>query len=299
MGEIDPEVLFRRQIKRQRIGLAIGLSIVASVAMYPCCSVMWSVSGEMAESRAYDAQFDHEATPEQRASVERALATAEAGLPARSASFEAATQDLASLVPREDLGSCPIHIPLRSPSSAERGGSIDLNYDAFETLAFPGQQGFPWALVGSEAPRVAYARERIRALREGIQRHDRLDALAGVVTGAEALSGAFWTWDVVVVPGEWRMPHAELDGVTFDGGYVSGTAFVHDYASGTVICAGTFEATTTSELVDYRADVLDMGQTLTRMLVAEMNAEIERAISRSVVWRAGPALAPLDEEVPL
>lgn len=297
MDELDPEVVLIRQIKRRRVVLAIGIGLVACVAMYPCCSVTCQMGREMSESAERRAEYDHEASPEQRDAVERALAAAQAGLPARNAEFTRATADIASLVPRPDLGPCPIHVPLRAPGSAQTGYSVN-NLDEFEALGLPGRQTFPWARtpIGADAPRVVYARERISDLRAAIARHDTVESLAGVVTAAQSLSTTFWTWDVVIVPETWQMPSVDPTGSTFDGGYVSGTAFVHDYASQSVVCAGWFEATTTSEVVDYRAGLLDQGTTLAGMLQAEMESEIERAISRAIVYRAGPPLAPPTSE---
>ncbi len=293
MDEIDPELLLLRQIKRRRIGLAIGLSVVASIAMYPCLRVLWEIGDEVSESDAREAEHDHEATPEQRAQVERALAAAEAALPARNAEFAAAMAAGSALVVRPDLGPCPIHVPLRAEGSAQDGYSVN-NTQFFEALGFPGRPSFPWAQspVVGDAPRVAYARERIASLRASITRHDTLEILASEVRAAEELTGAFWTYDVVIVATMWRMPSADVTGTSFEGGYVSGTAYLHDYASGSVLCAGSIEASTTSEVVDYRATGFDEGRTLNDMLRAEMVGQIERAISRGVVYRAGPPLPP-------
>lgn len=294
--EEDPEVVLIRQIRRRRIQLALGLTLVACVAMYPCCVVGWSCAGEMAQEAEREARHDHEATPEQRAEVEHALAAVEASLPAREAAFDQATHDVTTLVPRPDLGPCPVHVPLRAGGSAQRGWSVDVNYDDFEALAFPGAHSFPWAtLPVSEAPRIAYARERIASLREQMMRHDTVEAIAGVVAASHALEDAFWTWDVVIVPETWRMPFVDPGGLSFDGGLAEGTAYLHDYASGRVICAGRFSATTTSEVVETQGGDWT-GSGASASLRAEMESEIERAISRTLVHRAGPPLPPAGAE---
>jgi len=297
--EEDPELVLVRQIRRRRIQLAIGLTLVACVAMYPCCRVVWSCTGEMVESEQRRAEHEHVASPEQRAELERALAGVEASLPARQAAFDQATAGLRTLVPRPDLGPCPVHVPLRSGGSAQRGWSVDMNYDPFEAFGFPGERSFPWeTLPVTEAPRVAYARERIASLREQIGRPSTLESIAGVVASAHTLEGpGFWTWDVVIVPETWRMPFVEPDGLSFDGGLAEGTAYLHDYASGSVICAGRFSATTTSQVVETHGSDWT-GSPASASLRAEMEAEIERAISRALVDRAGPAVDPtLDPEI--
>jgi hypothetical protein len=297
VDDFDPEAQLLRQIRRRRIGLAIGLSLVASVAMYPCCSLVCGIGSEMQRDAEQRAEYEHEATPEQRAEVEHAIAEAEASLPARNASYLAAIANVSALIARPDLGPCPVHIPLRASSSAQDGFSIS-GSESFETLAIPGQHSFPWArspIVG-DAPRVAYAREHMQSLRESIARPGRVEDLARIVDSARELSGAFWTWDVVIVPEIWRMPTADPSGATFDGGYARGMAYLYDYATNTVLCAGYFETTTTSDRVDYTSQGFDPGNTLEQMLETEMEGEIERAISRTLIDRAGPPLPPATSE---
>ncbi len=295
MDELDPEALLLRQIRRRRIQLAVGLTIIACVAMYPCCNVVWSCGGEMVESEQRRAEHDHEATPEQRAALEQALVAFEAELPARNAEFVDSVRQIADLEPRPDLGACPIRMPVRAISSSS-SGSFD-QYD-LGVIAMPGRQLFPWAVepVGADAPRVAAARERITDLRDAIDRHDSLENLAAVVDAATALSRTFWTWDVVVVPGTWEMPTADAMGTTFDGGYVEGTAYLHDYASHTIACAARFEATVTRDAIDYQGSLVAPTASLGMILRSEMDAEIERAIARAMTYRAGPMLPPPTSE---
>ncbi len=295
----DPEVVLLRQIRRRRIQLAIGLTLVACVALYPCCSIVWTCTGEMAESEQRHIAHQHVATPEQQAELERSVASVEASLPARQAAFDQASAGVRGLVPRPDLGPCPVHVPLRAGGSAQLGWSVDVNYDDFELLGFPGRRTFPWEVFPvTEAPRVAYARERIASLRSQIAQPSTLEAIAGVVEGAHALEGpGFWTWDVVIVADTWRMPFVEPGGLSFDGGLAEGTAYLHDYASHEVICAGRFSATTTSQVIETQGGDFT-GSSASAGLRAEMEAEIERALSRAIVYRAGPAIDPaLDPEL--
>jgi hypothetical protein len=292
---VDEEDDLERRItgaarRRKRVLIALGV-VVVGIGCTPCVIVAWRMGDEVAESAARREEHSQRATAEQIAEVDRALEAAVAGLPARTVAWREAMTDARAMVPAPELGDCPVRLPMRQPMSAQRGGSFN-NLDSFDAIVFAGGQGFPHAVVHGEPlpeepPRVTYARERVEELRRLIRGTGSHDDHAAWVTAAAELSGdAFWTYDVLFFPTEWRRPYADALGTTFTPGAASGPAVLYDYRQRSLACAGHVAATTTSQVVDYQAHLLEGGRTLQQMLDYEFDAELERAMAAALRSRA-------------
>lgn len=64
---------------------------------------------------------------------------------------------------------------------------------------------------------------------------------------------------------------------------------LYDYALERIVCVANVSAETRSTQVDYTAQQFNGGSTLSQMLSAEMDAEIERAVARA--FRNGGAIS--------
>lgn len=299
--EDDPELLLRRQLLRRRIVLALGLVALGAVSVYPCVRMGCAVEEELAEDAAREAERAHTATPDQIAEVDRACGVVEASLASREEAFvtaaSALTNDNAFLWRPTDTP-CETHIPLRAPASAERGFSVS-GTDDFEVLGFGGEPTFPWTPIGTaSSTRVTLARREITRLRHRIREQGTLEDLARLVEDAHALESSFWSYEVLVATDVWRAPRATTAGLGFEPGYVHGRAFVYDHGARAITCVGEFEASNTSETVEYRAGVLEGERSLERMLSAELDAEIERGIARARLTTVQPPVSADEEGAP-
>lgn len=293
MDELDAiEAQVKRGAQRKRWVLRGLFALFLAVVLGPCVITGWGVRSEMKRRDEDRVLRSHRATDEQIAEVDRAIAAAEARLPERVLAWRAAMAEVRRVGPTEEA--CPLRLPLRQQASAERGASVN-NLDRFDVLVFPGRQAFPHAILGRELPddppRVAHARERMKELAAAIRAENTVERLAQFVEAAKQLEGPFWTHDVVVVPRVYVRPQADPTGISFTAGALEGVAVLYDYASNSLLCAGPVSAATTSESVEYRAQLLDGSNKLASMLDAEFDAEIERAIATGLRHRAAP-LAP-------
>lgn len=298
MDELDElEASVRAAARRRRVIVWSVVGVVVLLGLTPCAIVTWNIGASVQDAVERREAASQHATPEQIAAVDEATGAAEASLSRRADAWRAAMSSARSLVPRPDLGRCPVRLPMRQPYSAERGGSFN-NLDSFDAIVFAGGQAFPYVqtrdALPAEPPRVALMRERVSELREQIRREDTLERLAGVVSAARGLGDSFWTYDVVVFTTRAERPSVGLGGASFAPGHVSGLAVLFDYQSERPLCAGYFSAENTSQAVEYTAQILDDGRTLRSMLNAELDAEVERAIARELRHLAGPPLEPVD-----
>lgn len=287
----DLEADLHRKARRRRIILgAVAVLAVGSVVA-PCLYMMGAVGSSMRESAERRVEHSQVATPDQIAAVDAALEAFEAELPDRAARWQATMVDASRVVP-DTSRVCAHRLPVRQPSEAARGGSFN-NLDSFTAFVFPGRQGFPHAIVrGSlphEPPRVEHARERARQLRERIRETGRTEDLAALAEQARGLARSFWSYDVVVFAETYQPPTTDALGTSFTPGHLRGRAVLYDYASDSIACAGDVEASTTSQAVDYSAQMFHERQALQSMLSTEMDAEVERAIARSMRFGASVA----------
>lgn len=282
------ERLERRGTLVRKVGVGVVIAVVvALVAAGGTCA--WHVARDAREAEAERVASSQRATAAQVAAVDAAVDAFEAGAATRVAAWRAAMSRAAQVVPRPDLGACPIELPVRQPHDASRGGSFN-NLDAFDAIVMPGRQGFPHAVARGEPPEAPPAVEAARAagarLRERIREPGRVEDFTAMVGAARALGGGL-THDVVLLASELQRPVAAPGGHTFTPGHVRGVAVLYDYATGSIACAGEVEAGNTSARVEYAAQTLFETSSLQDQLTAEFDAEVERAIARGVRWRAG------------
>lgn len=293
LDELEARVAGAARRRRRIVWSVVGVVVV--LGLTPCAIVTWNLGAAMQESAERREEHSHRATPEQIAAVDEATRAFEGTIAARAAAWRSAMAGASTLVPRPDLGPCPTRLPMRQPSSAERGFSFD-NTESYDAIVFPGGQAFPHAVtrgeLPSEPPRAASARERAAALRERIRREGSMEDLAAIVTEARQLASQFWTYDVVVFASRHERPSVDATGTAFSSGYLEGVAVLYDYASDRPLCAGAVTAQNTSQDVQYTAQILDQGSRLQSMLDLELHAEIERAVARGVRYLAGAPVAP-------
>lgn len=288
----DAELYIAKLERNRRVARRVGIGFAASVVVAVLAAggtCAWHVAQDMRAAEAEREARSQRATAAQIASVDAAADAFEARAPALIDAWRAAMSAAARVVPRPDLGACPIELPVRQPYDASRGGSFN-NLDVFTAIVMPGGQGFPHAIAQGGPPDVPPAIGAARAtaarLRERIRQPGRVEDLAAIVAAAGAL-GEGLTHDVVLLARVLQRPVAAPGGHTFTPGRVSGVAVLYDYSTGAIACAGEVEAGTTSERVEYASQALFETSSLQAQITAEFDAEVERAIARSVQWRAG------------
>jgi hypothetical protein len=299
----DLERQLARANRRRRMILGGIIGAVVIAACSPCVILGWNMAGEMRHASEERERWSQAASEAQIREVDEATRAAEAQLAERASRWRSAMAQASTMVPRPDLGACPIRLPVRQPASAQNGFSFG-GGDGFDAIVFPGRQGFPHAVahggvVPQEPPRVALARDLGERLRESIRQPSSQESHESTLATARELDDAFWTYDVVFFPDAYEAPRADVTGTSFSPGYASGVAVLYDYESGSALCAGEVSAETTSTAVDYQAQILNERSALQSMLDSEFQAEIERAIARGIRYRAGePSAAeePLPEE---
>ncbi|MBX3249047.1 MAG: hypothetical protein KF901_17850 [Myxococcales bacterium] len=301
-SELDAlERAVHAKAKRRRYTL-IGLAVLAALAfLLPCLYIVGAVGGEMRDSAVRGAErraeYGHVATPEQIALVDAAATALEADLSTRIGPWHEAMRRAPHAVPDEGVR-CPFTLPVRQPAEAQRGGSFN-NLDSFSAFVVPGHQSFPHVIVRgelpAEPPRVERARETAQELREQIRTTRRLVDHESTVRRAQSLQGDFWSYDVAVFPSEYVPPMADAVGSSFSPGHMRGRAVLYDYSTRRVACAADFEAATTSQHVEYRAQLFQGGMTLDSMLRNEFAVEVERAIGRAMRWGASFETSDPDE----
>lgn len=284
--------------RRRKIGIAVVVVVLAVPVLFlfsRCGVACWSCAREVREAETRREESSRAASAEQVGAVDAATAAVEASLGEKASAWAAGMAGAAKLVPRLDLGPCPVELPMRQPVSAARGGSFN-NLDSFGAIVFPGRKAFPYAvahggLLPSSPPRVDEVRSRAAELRERIRRPGRLEDHARTVESARAL-GEGWTYDVVLFADVYERPFADAGGASFTPGRVHGIAVLYDYRSGSPLCAGEVTAESTSAHVEYTAQLLNEATTLQASLDAELDAEVERAIARGLRFRAGEPVPP-------
>jgi hypothetical protein len=231
----EPDDYVVRFERNRKIGIGVIISILGLGVLFifsRCGVCAYNCAEEVQEARELREEGSQVATPEQIAEVERAVTALEATLPQKIATWQTAMSGASRLVPRPDLGPCPIRLPLRQPFDASRGGSFN-NLDTFSAIAFPGRQGFPHAILSGEQlpatpPRVDAVRSAAARLRERVRRQGRLEDFESMVQSARSLSES-WTFDVVLFASLYERPFAAPLGQSFAPGRVRGVAVLYDY----------------------------------------------------------------------
>lgn len=207
-----------------------------------------------------------------------------AGARARAASaqlhFESSMREAIEddAVPRPDLGACPVALPATSSLVSGRASFPLLTVDRADLGGSLPSQAVAGVLADvrrAEAHLAAGRFEEAKLYARALDRPERFG------------------YDVVLVASATKQPRA-LSGREYEPGEIAGRAYVYDFASGRVVCAGDIEAKS-SKAIGYvysdRSDtppslgpVASMGDAIHE----DIRLQTERAIVAAVRWRSGP-----------
>lgn len=182
------------------------------------------------------------------------------------------------LAPRPDLGACPIQLPAASSLVTGRPSFPLLVVERAEiggTLPSQAVAGVLADVRRAEAHLAAGRFEEAKLYARALDRPERFG------------------YDVVLVAHSATRPRA-LSGSAYMPGEMEGRAYLYDFATGRVVCAGDIQAKS-SKAVGYvfsdRSDtpawlgpVASMGDAIQE----DIRLQTERAIVDAMHWRAGP-----------
>lgn len=212
--------------------------------------------------------------------AEEMLAVARAADKKRSLALQAAAT---TLVPRADLGPCPIKVPMVGTEDMTKLGQSE-----------PKDAPADWRSVRAEQMMVATRAELASKRSVRLKHVEEMIAFERGRLGNEGLADVEkWiryygdlknaSWEMVVVAMVRDDPEI-INKESFEAGSILGRAYVYSYIDEAVVCAGTVVAQS-SELLHNRkvktADGKDFG------LVFDLENEAFRSAARSMV-RAGP-----------
>jgi hypothetical protein len=216
---------------------------------------------------------------------------------------------LATLVPRPDLGRCPIEVadPIGGPAQNEavpglapehvqflRDNAIDRMKQRFAVRA-------PEEVAGAPSPFIDATRSELDLIANVIDPRAgftaSLDWPAELEKARRLAAKESWDYDIVVVAEEREPPKllAPKPGdrsFSFVEGKLRGRAYLYSYAEGKVLCAASVEATSSD---DVRASIplLDPSRpadaTMATKLAEDLEANAMSAAARGMVL-AGPKL---------
>ncbi len=265
----DPyAAVLRAQRRRARL-------VSALVAVFVACGLIKVArSGTQPSSRP-------PLTEETRVSSARvAIAGARARSAAAQARFEtgvrlAIAQDVG---PRPDLGVCPIGLS-RAPSLVHSRAAFPLLIIGAAEVADP----IPSQAVADVLADVGRAEARLAA-----GRFEEATLYARALDRPERFG-----YDVILVARATKQVRA-LSGNAYEPGEIEGRAYVFDFASGRVVCAGEVTARSSKAIGYVYSDrddtparlgpVASMGDAIRE----DIRWQTERAIIEAVRWRAGP-----------
>lgn len=266
--------VIRAEGRRARIVLAAAVALLVA-------------GGAHAASRSKDARR----APPRVTEASRAAAAHEAIFRARDHAaaaqvrFESSVREAigADVVPRSDLGACPIRLP--EASSAVRGRS------AFPLLTIERAELKDTLPSQAIAEVLADVRRAERHLAAG--RYEEATLYARALERPERLG-----FDVVLVAKSAARPRA-VSGSEYVPGEIAGRAYLYDFASGRVVCAADVEAKSSKAVGYVFSDHADAPPALGPLasmgdaISEDLRRETERAIARAMRFRAGPAAADL------
>lgn len=215
-------------------------------------------------------------------SARTAIVGARARAAAAQSRFEVAVREAigADVVARPDLGACPVVLPAASSLAAGRSSFPLLTLERAEldgTLPSQAVAGVLADVRRAETHLAAGRFEEAKLYARALDRPERFG------------------YDVVLVARSAKKPHA-LSGSEYEPGELEGQAYLYDFASGRVVCAGEISAKS-SKAIGYvysdRADtppslgpVASMGDAIRD----DIRLQTERSIVAAVRWRSGPRL---------
>lgn len=188
------------------------------------------------------------------------------------------------LVARPDLGPCPIQLP------------------AVTTLA-PGRPSFPLLTVDRGEVNGTLPSQAVAGVLADVRRAEAHLA-AGRFEEATLYGRALdrperFGYDVVLVARAAKKPHA-LSGNEYEPGAIEGRAYVYDFATAKVVCAGDVSAKSSKEIGYVYSDRSDTPPSLGPVasmgdaIHEDIRLQTERAIVAAVRWRAGPRVSDGD-----
>lgn len=209
-----------------------------------------------------------------------AIAGARARAAAAQLRFETTMREaiLDDVVPRPDLGACPISLPAASSLAAGRSSFPLLTVERSEvdgTLPSQAVAGVLADVRRAEGHLAAGRFEEAKLYARALDRPERFG------------------YDVVLVARTTREPRA-MSGREYEPGEIEGRAYLYDFSSGRVVCAGDVAAKS-SRAIGYvysdRSDtppslgpVASMGDAIHE----DIRLQTERAIVAALRWRSGP-----------
>jgi hypothetical protein len=235
-----------------------------------------------------------------RAQIQESLAQARALAPGfekqRRSGLAAAVGG--ALVPRPDLGACPVpgSLPFGDPParvSQDRIWKLMALAGGLEVAGI-GVLDRP-ALATTPSPRAAKLEVSLGAIERDLLDPDKLEGPAGaklVARAADLAQRTWWTCDLVVVADRQILPRQQ-GAQQFVPGMLVGQAFVWDYQKNQVICSAPVEAHSSSEVTDWRLRI-NQQDTTQDLHLKELQNDLhinacKNALSRLVL--AGPLAA--------
>jgi hypothetical protein len=224
-------------------------------------------------------------TEEARVDAARtAILGARARARAAQASFEAGLREAfaGEIVARPDLGACPVELPRTSSLVLGRASFPLLTVERAELDgALPSQAvaGVLTDVRRAEAHLAAGRFEEAKLYARALDRPERFG------------------YDVVLVAHAAKVPHA-LSGSVYEPGEIAGLAYIYDFATGSVVCAGEITAKSSKEIGYVYSDRTDTPPSLGPVasmgnaIRDDIRRETERAIVAAVRWRSGPRMSP-------
>lgn len=207
-----------------------------------------------------------------------------AGARARAASaqlgFEATMREaiLDDVVPRPDLGTCPIALPAATSLVSGRPAFPLLTVDRSElhgTLPSQAVAGVLADVRRAEAHLAAGHFEEAKLYARALDRPER------------------FAYDVVLVARTAKKPRA-VSGRVYEPGEIEGRAYLYDFSSGRVLCAGDVAARSSKEIGYVYSDRSDTPPSLGPVasmgdaIHEDIRLQTERAIVAALRWRSGP-----------
>jgi hypothetical protein len=208
-----------------------------------------------------------------------AIASARARASAAQVRFETAVREAIAqdIGPRPDLGACPVALPSTSSLVYGRTAFPLLVVDRTEVVATLPSQAI--------ADVLADARRAEGHLAAG--RFEEATLYARALDRPERFG-----YDVVLVANASKQVRA-LSGNAYEPGEIEGRAYLFDFASGRVVCAGDVKARSSKEIGYVYSDrndtpvslgpVASMGDAIRE----DIRRQTERAIIGAMRWRAG------------
>jgi hypothetical protein len=207
-----------------------------------------------------------------------------AGARARAASaqlrFEATMREaiVGDVVPRPDLGACPIALPAASSLVSGRSAFPLLTVHRSEledTLPSQAVAGVLADVRRAEAHLAAGRFEEAKLYGRALDRAERFD------------------YDIVLVARKTTEPRA-VSGREYEPGQIEGRAYLYDFASDRVVCAGDVAAKSSKAIGYVYSDRSDTPPSLGPLasmgdaIHEDIRLQTERAIVAAVRWRSGP-----------